>query len=62
MSAEEFMLDNLKAIRVLNPLVWGWVYVRDNAGVLHPLPVLHPLRSPLSSTGTRSSLSTSETA
>jgi hypothetical protein len=34
MSAEEFMLDNIRAIRALNPLVWGWVYVRA------PLPGL----------------------
>jgi len=26
MSAEEFMVDNLKAIRNLNPNVWGWIY------------------------------------
>ena len=26
MSAEEFMLENLRAIRALNPTVWGWVY------------------------------------
>ncbi len=26
MSAEESMFENLKAIRALNPNVWGWVY------------------------------------
>jgi hypothetical protein len=26
MSAEEFMRDNLQAIRALNPTVWGWIY------------------------------------